>query len=401
MKNQINALPTRLRILVLCVGLLIVTSVSLVASGEAGLILSVTQQSTAQTGPQAVGNEKTVEQVQKNIQVLTGLPESQLIPVMNFMAASLGVKCTYCHVNKEGKWDFASDDKPEKNTAREMIKMVQGINKATFRGTPAVSCFTCHRGSTDPVRAPQLPVPEPTPRPANVETAPKETSPTAEQILAKYTEALGGSAAIEKLKTRSMKGTWLTANGITLGYEVYQAAPDKLYTVLNTPKQGTFERGFNGQIGWEKSNRGIREIESTELFYLRRYPDLFKDIKLQGQFARLTFGGKDRIDGKDVYVLRGQTADNKSERLYFDTQTGLLLRRITSTPTIVGLISEQVDYNDYRDVDGLRLPFTIRTTSIDSFYNSTRQFTEIKINVPVDETKFNKPAPTPSPSSNP
>jgi hypothetical protein len=346
-----------------------------------------------------------VEQVQKNIQVLTGLPASQLIPVMNYIGSSLGVKCTFCHVNKDGKWDFASDEKTEKATAREMIKMVQGINKGIFKGNPAVGCFTCHRGSPEPVRVPQLPIAAPTPFAENAEATagvPKEAPPTADQILAKYTEALGGSTAIEKLKTRSMKGTWVTRDGITLGYEVYQSAPDRIYTILNTPKQGTIERGFNGQTAWEKSARGLRDIEGIELFYLKRYPDLFKDIKLQGQFTRLSFGGKDKIDGKDIYVLHGIGVDGKGERLFFDAQTGLLVRRITSTSTMVGVIPEQVDYEDYRDVDGVKLPFTIRITSIDSFYNSTRKFTEIKLNVPVDETKFNRPpAPAPPPSAKP
>jgi zinc protease len=248
------------------------------------------------------------------------------------------------------------------------------------------------------VRVPQLPLPQATPAAATTESTPKETSPTADQVLAKYTEALGGSAVIEKLKTRSMKGTWITSNGISLGYEVYQTAPSKLFTVLNTPKQGVIERGFNGGVAWEKGSRGIRDLEGIELFYLKRYPDLFKDIKLQGQFARLSFSGKEKIDGKDVYVLRGVTPDNKTERLYFDAQTGLLLRRITLTPTMVGLVPEQVDFEDYRDVDGMKLPFTIRISSIDSFFSSTRQFTEIKLNVPVDETRFNRPAAQASPT---
>jgi hypothetical protein len=341
--------------------------------------------------------EKTVEQTHKNIQVLKGLPDSQLVPVMNYIGSSLGVKCTFCHVNKDGKWDFASDEKPEKGTAREMIRMVQSINKGNFKGNPAVGCFTCHRGSTSPVRIPQLPIAAPTPFSESAAAAPKETPPTAEQILARYTEALGGSAAIEKLKTRTMKGTWVTSNGVALGYEVYQSRPDKIYTILNTPKQGVFERGFNGQVGWEKSSRGIRDLEGVELFYLKRYPDLFKDIKLQGQFTRISFSRKDKIDGRDVYLLPGFGVDGKGERLYFDVKTGLLIRRVTSTPTMVGLIPEQVDYDDYRDVDGVKLPFTIRITSIDSFFSSTRTFTEIKLNVPIDETKFNKPAAPPTP----
>jgi photosynthetic reaction center cytochrome c subunit len=388
MKNQTRTHSTRLRILIFSIAVLFVAGVCIVASAQSAFMRSSTQTGAA---------EKTVEQVQKNIKVLNGLPESQLIPVMNYIGASLGVRCTFCHVNKDGKWDFPSDEKPEKGTAREMIQMVQGINKTTFRGNSAVGCYTCHRGSTNPARVPQLPLPQATPAAATTESSPKETLPTADQVLAKYTEALGGSAVIEKLKTRSMKGTWITSNGISLGYEVYQTAPDKLFTVLNTPKQGVFEKGFNGTVAWEKSSRGIRDIEGTELFYLKRYPDLFKDIKLQGQFARLSFSGKEKIDGKDVYVLRGLTPDNKTERLYFDAQTGLLLRRIRLTPTMVGLIPEQVDFEDYRDVDGMKVPFTIRVSSIEPIFSSTRQFSEIKLNVPVDETRFNKPVTQASP----
>jgi Photosynthetic reaction centre cytochrome C subunit len=402
MTNSIIASVTRTRLLVFLVSLLSVASVTIVASVEAGYISGAAQQTPA-TAP-VVPAEKTVEQVQKNIQVLNGLPQSQLIPVMNYMGSSLGVKCTFCHVNKEGKWDFVSDEKAEKGTAREMIKMVQGINKANFKGNPAVGCYTCHRGLPEPPRVPQLPIAAATPfsEPAAGATAsPKPTPPTADEILAKYTEAIGGSAVIDNVKTRSMKGTWLTANGMSLGYEVYQTAPDKIYTVLNTPKQGVIERGYNGATAWEKGQRGLRDLEGPELYYLRRYPDLFRDIKLKGQFTRLSFGGRDKIDGKDVYVLRGLGVDGKGERLFFDMQTGLLVRRITSTPTMVGVIPEQVDYDDYRDVGGMKIPFVIRVTAIDSFYSSTRTFTEVKLNVPVDESKFNKPPAPPVPAQTP
>lgn len=352
--------------------------------------------------------EKTVEQVQKNIQVLQGLPQSQLIPVMNFMASSLGVRCTFCHVNKEGTWDFAADVKPEKNTAREMIKMVQDINKTTFRGATEVSCYTCHRGRTRPVSVPPLPVPEvarPAEAPAapGASPAPSPAAPTADQVLAKYQDALGGAAVIDKLKTRTMKGTWLTANGISWGYEAIQSAPDRTFMLVNTPRQGVIERGFNGSVGWEQSTRGLRDLTGDELLFLRRYPGLFSDVKLKEQFTSLTFAGKDKINDREVYVLRGTNTANKRERLYFDAQNGLLVRRIVFTQTPLGIIPEQVDFDDYRDVDGMKVPFTIRISSVDSNLSSTRQFTEIKLNVPVDETKFNKPAPKPaaSPSSSP
>jgi hypothetical protein len=194
-----------------------------------------------------------------------------------------------------------------------------------------------------------------------------------------------------------MKGEWLTSNGLTWGYEVYQSGPDKIYVVLTTPKQGVFERGFNGSAGWEKSDRGLRALEGQELTVMRRYPDLFKDIKLKEQFSRLMFGGKDKINDREVYVLRGVTTDNRRERLYFDAETGLLVRRVTSTPTMIGIIPEQIDFQDYKSVDGLMVPFTIRISSVDPNISSTRKFTEVKLNVPVDETKFNKPPTPPTP----
>jgi hypothetical protein len=360
------------------------------------IVINRTSAAKSQNSPpspqQKAPTEKTVDETAKNIQVLKGLPESQLIPVMNYMSASLGVKCIYCHVNKDNNWDFAADEKGEKKAAREMITMVMGINKNTFRGNAEVSCYTCHRGSTNVVHTLQVPLPEPSPRPSPSQTPQeREALPTSDQILDKYTQALGGSTAIEKVKSRSMKGSVITAAGAALGYELYQSAPDKVLAVISMPQQGVTERGFDGTVGWEKSPRGVRNLATAELYYLTRYPSLFKDIKLKDQFSRLSVAGKTKIDGRDAYVLRGQTIDSGREQLFFDAETGLLIRRTTSTTTPVGVIPEQVDFEDYREVDGVKMPFTIRVSAIDPFYSITRKFTEIKLNVPVDEKRFNKP----------
>ncbi|HJZ79047.1 MAG TPA: c-type cytochrome, partial [Pyrinomonadaceae bacterium] len=135
------------------------------ASGE-GVTTSMIPKD-AQTPAASAPQEKTAEQVQKNIKVLTGLPQSQLIPVMNYMAASVGRRCDYCHVNNNGQWDYPSDDKQEKTTAREMIKMVLDVNKNTFKGNTNVSCYTCHRGRNSPQSIPSLPLPTPAPRGGN------------------------------------------------------------------------------------------------------------------------------------------------------------------------------------------------------------------------------------------
>jgi hypothetical protein len=345
------------------------------------------------TTPQTAPTERTVEQANKNIQVLKGLPESQLVPVMNYMGASLGVRCNYCHVNKDGNWDYASDEKGQKKTAREMITMLNGINKNTFHGNIEVSCYTCHRGKTSVAHtlAQPIPTPEPRPSPGAQAQQQRDTLPTAEQLVEKYYQALGGVATIEKLKSRVMTGTLTTVAGVELGYELTQSGPDQVLAVIKTPQAGIFQRGFDGRVGWEKNNTGVHDLSPEETAYLQRYPDIYKDIKLGEQFTRMNVVGKPKFDGRDVYLVRANTASGKREQLYFDAETGLLVRRITSTTTPVGIIPEQIDFADYRDVEGMKVPFTIRVSAIDPTYSVIRKFNEIKLNVPVDAKKFNKP----------
>src|SRR5690349_1894284 len=349
--------------------------------------------------------EKTVEQVGKNIKVLTGMPESQLIPVMNFFAASMGRRCNFCHVNNQGQWDYASDAKPEKAAAREMIKLVLDINKTTERlKLDPVSCYTCHRGRTSPQSIPMLPLPVPSPAPnaggpggptpgASPQASPSPTPalPSADEIFSKYAAALGGQASIDKLKSRTAKGTVAQANGNSFQFELTQAAPDKFYLLITTP-QGTVERGFNGQVGWEKTARGVREITGAELINFKAANGLFTLLKFKEQYSKPPRVRKDKLADRDVYIVDGTTTDNRRMRLYFDATSGLLLRRTTTMSTIVGIIPDQIDLEDYREADGLKFPFTLRAATLEVGNPiSTRTFTELKVNAPVDESKFNMP----------
>lgn len=366
----------------------------------------------AQTPAAAAPQEKTVEQAQKNIKVLTGMPQSQLIPVMNYMAASMGRRCNFCHVNNNGQWDYAADTKPEKNTAREMIKMVLDVNKIAFKGNVEVSCYTCHRGRNQPLSITPLPLPTQAgnpggPRPGGAtppggttppagqpqaSPSPRPALPSGEDLLSKYVEAIGGQAAIDKIKSRVMKGNLSAANGMTGTYEINQTAPGNGYEAFVTPR-GTMERAVNGSGGWEKNPQGVREFAGQELADLKLSMQLFRNLKLKEQYSRLRTGGREKIGDRDVYAVNATTTDNRRERLFFDAENGLLLRRVSYTQTMIGVIPEQTDFEDYREVDGLKLPFTVRVSSVDPGNPIlTRTFTEIKLNVPVDDSKFKMPA---------
>lgn len=347
--------------------------------------------------------EKTVEQVQKNIKVLTGMPQSQLIPTMNYISASLGVRCNFCHVNKSGTWVFDADDKPEKATARTMIQMVLDLNKTQFKGETEVGCFTCHRGRSHPDSLPPLPLPQPSPRAApaapaaspgaQASPAPTPAGPTADDILNKYITALGGQAAVDKLKTLTMTGTYVGANGETIPYEVLMAAPDK-FLIRATATDGVLERGFDGKVGWEKGPRGVNELPVATLNELKSLFSFYRNLRLKEQFTQLRVTGREKIGDRAVIVVGGRTVDGRRERLFFDAETGLLLRRIRYTTTMIGVIPQQIDFDDYRDVEDVKLPFSARVSAVEiNNAVATRKYTEIKLNAVVDDSRFAMPAP--------
>ncbi len=156
------------------------------------------------------------------------------------------------------------------------------------------------------------------------------------------------------------------------------------------------ERGFNGNVGWEKNRAGVHEVTGQQLADLKRTFQLFADVRLKEQFTRMSVG-RDKIDNRDVFVIRAVRADRRRDRLSFDAETGLLVRRISYLETPIGVIPEEVDFEDYRDVDGVKIPFTVRVSATDPFLSATRKFTEIKLNAPVDESKFSKPTVTVAP----
>lgn len=337
------------------------------------------------------------EQRYKNIQVLKGMPQSQVVPAMQFISSSLGVNCAHCHVNNNGNWEFEKDDKPTKQTARRMIQMVFDINKGNrdVFGGASVTCFTCHRGSTDPVNIPLLPIPAAEGgNAARPSAATPEALPTAAQVVDKYLQAIGGRAAAERLKTRVMKGAFIGTDGKPMPFEVRLQAPDKAMAIISNP-QGTVTQALIGDKGWIKTPREQRELRANEISRFRAVAQTFDAVQVKEAAPTMKVTGRERVSDRDAFVVSWNVDERRTQKLYFDTQTGLLLRAITYTNTALGPIPSQVDFEDYRDVEGVRLPFTVRQSSVESRSDSTRKFTEIKANVPLDDAQFNPPTSTP------
>lgn len=354
-----------------------------------------------QQGPQ---QDKPVEQVRKNIQVLNGMPDSKLLPVMHIMRSSLGVRCDYCHVAENGK--YWMDDKPAKQTARKMLQMVFDINKNHFGGKTVVSCNACHRGSTRPVTVPVIGQGAHTNTTFDEAPKPAESLPAADQVFDRYVQALGGRAAVDKIKTRSTKITLLRPKLINSGtpkaamlnraetwtIETFQKVPDKYLAVITTP-DGVIYQAVNGTVGWTKTASGTSEMSSVEVARITRQVDLYKDLQRKEQYSKATVTGREKIGNREAYVVEAMSLDNKTEKLYFDVQSGLLISHTVFTETKLGLDPQEFDFEDYREVDGVWLPFTVKVSYLDdNHYGTTRKLTEVKQNVPIDNAKFEMPA---------
>jgi len=339
---------------------------------------------------QPVPAGKTAEQAFKNIQALQGTPADQVFPAMQFIAASLGVECEFCHVERK----FESEDKPAKATARKMIAMTLAINKGSFNGDKEVTCYTCHRGAHDPVRTP--PVLTGDAEPEHAEAAPAASAaaaPTADQILEKYVAAVGGAEALHKISSRVSKGN-ISVGGHDTPIEVFAKAPDKRMSVTHMAS-GDSITAFDGQGGWLGSTgRPARDMSGQEAEAARLDADFYFATHIKEIFTGFRVGHPDKIGDRPAYALNCLREGQPPVRLYFGQSSGLLVRQVRYTDTPVGRNPTQIDYADYREVDGVKVPFRWSLARVNGRF--TIQIQEAKQNVPIDDAKFAKPDAKPS-----
>lgn len=325
----------------------------------------------------------------KNVQVLKGMSPAELIRAMQFMSVSLGVNCHFCHVFKaDGAADFANDEKQEKKTGREMIRLVVDTNAKYFNGNTVVSCNTCHRGNTEPVNVPVLPVSAPQPRPEapSATAAEKPAMPSRDDIVSRYAKALGkiDQKAISSIE---LKGTRDMANG-SAPIDVLMAG-DRI-RVATTMPEGEMVNVVTPEGGWARDPRGTRAMPPMQLSGARAVVDALR-LPLPADIPAEARVGKDRVGDREAWVLTSPYATTGRQRLYFDAGTGLLVRRLTITSTPVGRIPQQTDFDDYRDVGGFKLPFTVRFDSVDRAASRVVHYTEIRPNATIDDKVFVQP----------
>lgn len=341
---------------------------------------------------QSHAGPKLAEEQFKNIQVLKGIPADQLIPAMQFIAASLGVECDYCH-NRE-KMD--SDEKKPKKTARAMMTMMFNIDKANFDGRLQVTCYSCHRGAAMPVGIPVIKEEEAeAPGAAGKKPGENAVLPKPEELLDKYLAAVGGAAALDKITSRVQTGKLLAFGGQTFPAEVYSKAPDKRVSTMHL-QGGDSITAFDGQHGWLGfPERPVHMMSASENDAARLDADLHFAERVKTMYSKFNVAAGEKIDGHETYLVECRTEERTPLRLYMDKESGLLLRLVRYAQSPLGLNPTQIDYADYREADGVKVPF--RWTVARPGSRFTIQVEEMKQNIPVDDAKFAAPPPPPPP----
>jgi photosynthetic reaction center cytochrome c subunit len=349
------------------------------------------------------------EQVFKNVVVLKGIPVDQFMDTMGMFSAALTLTCSACHVEQSlESWEKYADDTPLKQTTRRMVLMVNALNKNNnFRAGRTVTCWTCHRSDQIPESTPslavqyQMPVEDPNKVFDIPGRATDPQTPSADQIFDKYIQAVGGTQKVSNATTLVGKGTYegYDTEHEMVPFEVYAKAPNQMTTIAHMNFEGRHEnatRTYDGTAGWIASPDkpvGLMELttgnlEAAKIDAIVSFPSRIKQLASQWQVSSTA------IDDHDVYIVQGSTPGKPPIKLYFDQGSGLLVRLVRYNDTLVGRVPTQIDFLDYRDVSGIKLPFHWTTTWTNGQTNV--DFTEwqvnVPMNVPIDAAKFAKPA---------
>ena len=353
-------------------------------------------------GAQIAAQQKPLmaEDVFTNVQVLKGIPVNQFMDTMGFFSAALGYNCTNCHGTEVlGNWAKYANETPEKRTARRMVGMVNTINKTLFQGCEAVTCYTCHRGSPAPKVVPSLveqysePPPD-DPNEVEISQRPVKT-PTADEMLDRYIQAVGGPARLQSLTSFVGKGKYEGFDSYhgKVPVDIYAKSTGERSVVAHT-QNGDSVTTYDGRNAWimgpDKPVSVLQLVPGGDYDGVKLDSALTFPLGLKASLTNWRTGFvTTTINDRAVDVAQGVTANGTRVKLFFDKQTALLTRVVRYSKTIVGPVPIQIDYADYREVAGVKMPFELRFTWTDG--QSTYNWDELQPNVTIDAARFAKP----------
>ena len=344
-------------------------------------------------GPQLAG------QAFKNVQALKDISVDDFMLTMGIMTSSLGFDCADCHEGAgTDKVNWAADT-PRKVTARRMVNMVTAINRDYFGGRQLVTCWACHRNRDRPLVTPLFDIVYgmPSLEQDDLVLASSAGVPKPDEVIDKYLRAIGGPQRLSTLTSYAATGSSIGFGGFGGGgrVEIFGKAPDQRSTIIkfpDAPGRDASVRSFDGKIGWIKtplSVLGEYQVSGSELDGARLDAQLAFPSQIKQVLKNMRTLDSETIDGKDCDVVQADGQRRMFITLFFERSTGYLIRSIRYGPSPIGRIPTQVDYSDYRDVNGIKMPFRFTFTWLDG--RDAFQLSQIQANVPIDSAKFGRP----------
>jgi len=329
----------------------------------------------------------------KNIQLLKGIPVDTFFDAMGMFANAMGNDCTFCHAPTAAfDRDAFAIATPRIQKARQMMVMVNAINKTYFAGEPRVTCFTCHHGTQAPRSDPNLalqygaPIPDPIAR-----DFPTDTTISAAQVFDRHLQAIGGAAAAARLTSFTGRGTY---EGFDTAFEkvpveIFAKAPNQFTTVVHM-SAGDSRRVYNGVNGWLAGpdtalpviNLTGGNLDRARLESIVAFPAALRNAFPQWR------AGRTADEEHEYIVLQANENGQPVVNLYFD-ESGMLARLVRFTRTPVGFVPTQIDYSDYRDVAGVKMAF--RKVVSQTYMQMTLEMTDVQPNVAIDASRFAQP----------
>lgn len=220
------------------------------------------------------------------------------------------------------------------------------------------------------------------------ETAGQDKLPTVKEILDRYVKAVGGRENIQKIKSRTSSGTVeLSPMNLKGTFESAAAPEAKSFVKMTIAGIGDLIEGTDGKTAWAINPiQGSREKAGAELAQAKLTNDFYRDLKLMKLFPKMELKGVEKLTGSDAYVISALAEGVPAETWYFDVKTGLLVRSDLSAVAPEGTQPMSSYYEDYRSVDGVNIPFRIRTQT--PGFVITLTTTVVKHGAAVDDSKF-------------
>jgi hypothetical protein len=283
-----------------------------------------------------------------------------------------------------------------------MYLMMTALNRANFGGRQVVTCNTCHRGTSRPNVMPSLAAlyGSPPPDEPGEPFEQADGQPTADQVLEKYVQALGGARRVAGFTSFTATGTYVGFDDAGKSpVDIAAKAPNLRSIVIHTPS-GDNTTNFDGVSGWNAAPATDKPVPvlvltgqeldglgiETEVFFPSRIKDSLRDWRV---------GFPVTIGDREVQPVQATTANGATVTLCFDLETGLLVRLVRYSDSPVGRLVSQVDYDDHREVAGIRLPFRWKVTWLSG--RSTFELRNVEPNVMIDPARFARPAPSAPP----